>query len=31
MHSYGERIVDVNTTMTLGLNADIYVNVNMTT
>ena len=25
MHSYGERIVDVNTTMTLDLNADLYV------
>ena len=25
MHSYGERIVDVNTMTTLGLNADIHV------
>ena len=25
MHSYGEIIVDVTTTMTLDLNADIYV------
>ena len=25
MHSYGETIVDVNTTTTLDLNADLYV------